>query len=306
MNVGLGSPATYIECMEWALAPYPPGKTWLEGHSENAPHITTNSWGCPSSEGCGPDSLHEAVEATKAAGIIMVVAAGNSGSGCSTVGDTPSFEQNVFTVGAISSSNGNIAAFSSRGPTNDGRLKPEITAPGVGVRSCMPNGGYSSMSGTSMACPHAAGALALMWSGYPALRDNIDGTLDLLTSSAVAVSSNACSSPDGVPNNVYGFGRLRVDYAYQLASGSVTPQQLIVEEAGGAGVVHVQGLPTSLSWKVQVLDSWLSASVRAGTGNAAVTITALRSTTGPRTGNVIVAGRRITVSQRDEELKVQA
>jgi len=300
MNVGLGSPATYIECMEWALAPYPPTKTWAEGGPEHAPHITTNSWGCPSSEGCNPDSLTEAVEATRAAGIVMVAAAGNSGSGCRTVSDTPSFEPEVFTVGAISSGTGALAGFSSRGPTNDGRVKPEIAAPGVSVRSCMPNGGYSSMSGTSMACPHVAGAVALLWSGFPALQTNIQGTLDLLMSAANPVSSTACTSPDGVPNNLYGFGNLKVDNAYQLGLGTVAPLSLQIEEDGGAGVVHVSGLGASVNWKVTVVDSWLSASIRAGTGNAPVTITATRTTTGPRVGTVVVAGRRITVNQRDE------
>ena len=75
----LGSPARYIECMEFFLAPYPIGGG--QGDPTKAPDITNNSWTCPPSEGCSPDTLQAAVEAQAAAGIMMVVAAGNDGSG---------------------------------------------------------------------------------------------------------------------------------------------------------------------------------------------------------------------------------
>src|SRR6266480_2265593 len=83
MDQGDGTPARYIECMEFFLAPYPVGGG--QGDPTKAPDITTNSWGCPPSEGCSVDSLQAAVEAQAAAGIQMVVAAGNAGPGCSTV-----------------------------------------------------------------------------------------------------------------------------------------------------------------------------------------------------------------------------
>ncbi|MDQ6655914.1 MAG: S8 family serine peptidase, partial [Verrucomicrobiota bacterium] len=134
MDQGNGTPTTYIECMEFFLAPYPVGGTPAQGDSTKAPQVTTNSWGCPPSEGCSVTSLQQAVEAQRAAGITMVVAAGNSGSSCSTVSDPPSFYDAVFTVGALSTGTDNIASFSSRGPvTADGsmRRKPDISAPGT-------------------------------------------------------------------------------------------------------------------------------------------------------------------------------
>src|SRR5262249_18948476 len=154
-------------------------------------------------------------EAQRAAGIMMVVAAGNSGPGCSTIVDPPSFYAASYTVGAISSGSGIIASFSSRGPvTVDGsnRLKPEISARGVSVRSAVRSGGYASFSGTSMATPHVAGAVALLWSAQPSLRHQISQTVDVLNQAAVDVPFGACSS-SGVPNNTYGWGRLDIKAA---------------------------------------------------------------------------------------------
>ena len=243
MNSGDGTPARYIECMEWFLAPYPIGGTTAQGDASKAPDITTNSWGCPASEGCGVNTLQAAVEAQRAAGIMMVVAAGNSGSSCSTVSDPPSFYAASYTVGAISASTGTIASFSSRGPvTADGsnRLKPEITAPGVTVRSALKSGGYGSLSGTSMATPHVAGAIALLWSARPAYRRQIQPTIDLLSQAAVHVSSTACSS-SGVPNNVYGWGRLDIKAAVDAGTPANPPT---IHKAFGAASIQAGNTTT--------------------------------------------------------------
>jgi len=89
MDQGFGSPATYLECFEFFLAPYPVGGTPASGDPERAPDVTNNSWICPPSEGCSWDTLQAAVEAQRAAGILTVAAAGNAGPDCSTVGDPP-------------------------------------------------------------------------------------------------------------------------------------------------------------------------------------------------------------------------
>src|SRR6266699_3907367 len=99
MDEGNGTPARYIECMQWFLAP-----TRIGGGDPDptmAPDITNNSWLCPPSEGCSPDTLQAAVEGQAAAGIMMVVAAGNSGSGCSTVTDPAGIYAASYTVGAL-------------------------------------------------------------------------------------------------------------------------------------------------------------------------------------------------------------
>jgi len=213
MDQGNGTPATYIECMEFFLAPYPVGGG--QGDPTKAPDITINSWGCPVSEGCVAGSeLQAAVEAQEAAGIQMVVAAGNSGSSCSTVSDPPSFYEASYTVGALNTGTDTIAGFSSRGPvTRDqsNRTKPDISAPGTNTRSCdnSADNAYTTASGTSMATPHISGAMALLWSAIPSLQHQIQASRDALNNSAVFISSTQCGTA-GPPNNVYGWGRIDI------------------------------------------------------------------------------------------------
>src|SRR5438270_2669850 len=191
--------------MEFFLAPYPLNCTPNEGDPALAPDITINSWGCPTSEGCVVgDELQAAVEAQEAAGIQMVVAAGNGGSGCSTVSDPPSFYDASYTVGALNTGTDTIASFSSRGPvTRDGsnRTKPDITAPGTNTRSASNtcDSCYTFASGTSMATPHIAGAMALLWSAIPSLQQQVEASGAVLDNSAVFISSTQCGVA-GPPN----------------------------------------------------------------------------------------------------------
>ena len=215
MDQGNGTPATYMECMEFFLAPYPIGCTPNEGDPTKAPDITINSWTCPVSEGCVVgDELQAAVEAQEAAGIQMVVAAGNAGSSCSTVSDPPSFYEASYTVGALNTGTDTIADFSSRGPvTRDGsnRTKPDITAPGTDTRSCdnSCDSCYTTASGTSMATPHISGAMALLWSAIPSLQHQIQASRDALNSTTVQIQDAECGDPTP-PNNVYGWGRVNI------------------------------------------------------------------------------------------------
>jgi serine protease AprX len=224
MDVGNGTPARYIECMEFFLAPYPVNGTPDQGDPTLAPDITINSWGCPTSEGCSVDTLQAAVEAQAAAGIMMVVAAGNYGSLCSTLTDPPSFYAASYTAGALNTGTDTIASFSSRGPvTIDGsnRIKPDITAPGTNTRSAWNScdSCYGFASGTSMATPHIAGAMALLWSAIPSLQNQIDASRAALNNAAVNIASTLCGTA-GPPNNVYGWGR--VDILAAVTNGYIT------------------------------------------------------------------------------------
>ena len=90
----------------------------------------------------------------------------------------PCIYEASYTVGALNTGTDNVASFSSRGPViidGSNRIKPDISAPGTNIRSSY-NGSdndYESLSGTSMATPHIAGAMTLLWSARPELRHNI-------------------------------------------------------------------------------------------------------------------------------------
>jgi serine protease AprX len=220
MDQGNGTPARYIECMEWFLAPYPVGGG--QGDPLKAPDITTNSWVCPPSEGCSPDTLQAAVEAQAAAGITMVAGAGNDGSPCSTVMYPPAIYAASYTVGALTTGTDEIAFFSSRGPVivdESNRIKPDITAPGTDTRSSFntSDDAYAVLSGTSMATPHVAGAMALLWCARPELRHDIGGSRTVLDNAAHSISSTQCGDA-GPPNNVYGWGRVDVSAAVPAPS----------------------------------------------------------------------------------------
>ena len=98
MEQGWGTPQTYIECYQWFLAP-----TDLMGENPRpdlAPHIVNNSWSCPVKEGCtDPNVLLTVVENLRAAGILSVHSAGNSGSSCSTVNTPAAIYDASLTVG---------------------------------------------------------------------------------------------------------------------------------------------------------------------------------------------------------------
>ena len=135
MKNGDGTPSSYMACFEFFLAPYPQGgDPFSDGRPELGPHIISNSWSCPVSEGCDQDSLRTTVEMVRAAGQFVVAAAGNEGSACSTVMSPIATHDAVFSIGAHDSG-GTIASFSSRGPvTSDGsgRLKPDLERAGCG------------------------------------------------------------------------------------------------------------------------------------------------------------------------------
>lgn len=216
MEQGWGTPSTYAECFEFFLAPYPITGTAALGDPALAPDVINNSWGCPPEEGCDTTHialLQQVVEAVRAAGILVVASAGNHGSGCSTVNDPPGMYEASYTIGATDSGD-TIASFSSRGPVTvdgSGRRKPDLSAPGVNVRSSVAGGGYGTLSGTSMAGPHVAGAVALLWSAVPALNGKLDATEEFLNTTARPLSSTQCGdAPGAVPNHVYGWGRLDV------------------------------------------------------------------------------------------------
>ena len=223
VNLGrnLGNPAHYLDCMQFMLAPYPQrGDPFTDGDPARAAHVLNNSWGCPPIEGCDAASLAPAVRALRAAGIFVVASAGNEGPRCGSVSDPIAIYDAAFSVGAIDSA-GDLASFSSRGPVEvDGsdRIKPDIVAPGVDVLSALPGGTYGENSGTSMAGPHVAGVVALMWSAQPRLIGDIDRTEQILAETARPYDGAQTACLDaGVPNNGAGYGLADAYAAVQAA-----------------------------------------------------------------------------------------
>ena len=208
---------------QWCLAP-----TRLDGSNPNpalAPDIVSNSWGDddhPNDVTFAPDVL-----ALRTAGILTVFAAGNNGPDSGTVG-SPASSAGVFSVGATDSQD-TIASFSARGPSPWGEIKPEVSAPGVGVRSAIAGGGYASWGGTSMATPHVAGLAALMWQAdrLRAGSANVQGqsanpTLTITATEYIITSTVVDLGAPG-EDNTYGYGRIDAFQAVSniLQSGTV-------------------------------------------------------------------------------------
>ena len=230
MERGYGQPSTYIECLEWFLAP-----TDLNNANPDptkAPHVINNSWGCPEMEGCNASNwatMEQVVNTLKASGIVVVTSAGNSnmnGALCSTITSPPAIFENAYAVGA-SDINDNMAPFSSWGPINvdgSGRQKPNVVAPGMDIRSVVLDGSYEAKNGTSAAGPFVAGLVALIISANPALAGDVETIETIIEQTAVPKTSNVnCGDISGseVPNNSWGYGRIDALAAVQMALNTV-------------------------------------------------------------------------------------
>jgi subtilisin family serine protease len=223
MDSGNGTPARYIECMQWMLAP-----TDLNGENPNpdlAPDIVSNSWGCIPSEGCTVgDEIQEAVENVVAGGIFFVASASNAGPTCETIATPPATYDASFVVGATDSSD-RIAGYSSRGPVEGSVLvRPDIVAPGSSVLSSLPPNTYGTLSGTSMAAPHVSGTAALLMSVNPSLKGHPEEVAAILRATTVIEGITDPSNPGcgGLtmaewPNYQAGYGRLDAYAAFVLA-----------------------------------------------------------------------------------------
>lgn len=214
MDRGNGLLSTYLECFQFFLAPT--DTNGANPDPSKAPHVINNSWACPNSEGCDTSNfvlMESAIQVLIDAGIVVVVSNGNEGSNCKSTVDPPAIFTQSFSVGATDY-NDALASFSSRGPvTFNGEIytKPDISAPGVGISSCVPGTGYASYNGTSMAGPHVAGLVALIISANPDLAGDVTQIKEIITSTAKKLySTQGCGGDDATtyPNNSFGYGRI--------------------------------------------------------------------------------------------------
>lgn len=210
-----------LKCGEYTLCP-----TDTNGKNKNcslAPHISSNSWG----GGAGENWYRSTVNSWRAAGIIPVFAMGNSGPSCGSA-NSPGDYDNVIAVGATTVKN-TLASFSSVGPTANNLMKPEVSAPGQQVKSAWfdADTGYKTISGTSMACPHVAGAIALMLAAKPTLEyQEIYNALTMSCSVALTSPNKNCGAMSDkiYPNNMFGWGVLHtVDAIDSIGKTPPTP-----------------------------------------------------------------------------------
>lgn len=210
----------YYIGFEWALNPDGDIET-----SKDIPDVINNSWGVENTVWTDCDPLgYNFIQALEAADCSIIFSAGNEGSGDATTGMPASIAKdtlNIFSVGALDGNDldYDIANFSSRGPTycaTEGSLaiKPEVSAPGVDVRSASGSDGYKLLSGTSMAGPHVAGAVLLLREAFP------DITSRELKN---ALYQSAIDLGDEGEDNDYGRGLIDVYAAYEFLSETYTP-----------------------------------------------------------------------------------
>ena len=186
----------------------------------------------PGATNNGQSSISQALDAAVENGIVTTVAIGNGNLGFAAHPGSvtyPGDSERAITVGAVNDEH-NREIYSSRGPTGDGRLKPDVMAPGGGVMSAQKGSGdgYVSYSGTSMSAPHIAGLAALMVQANPQMRpDSIISPYKQIMreTSDHHVPFDLDCGEFYSPNNCYGWGTVdalgAVQRSLDLASGSL-------------------------------------------------------------------------------------
>ncbi len=214
---------------QWALNPDSNVNTITD-----MPDGIGNSWhdptGVPSQGDCASTIYLNALASMEAGGVAIVFSCGNSGPGASTITRPKNINVslvNSFSVGNINGNTGYpyaINSSSSRGPgycgnTGKFRFKPEVSAPGTSVRSCIRNGAYANYTGTSMACPHVVGSVTLLRQAFP----NATGKQCL---EALYWTASDLGTPG--EDNTFGMGFIDVWAAYQYLGRNICRQQNII------------------------------------------------------------------------------
>ncbi len=225
----------------------------------DVPDVNSNSWGVTTGHGY-PDcdeTFWAVLDGAEAAGIVVVFAAGNEGPGPTSLrrpADRATTDITSFAIAAVDGNNQSlpIADFSSRGPTyctpnGDAAIKPEVSAPGVNVRSSVPGGQYQGgWSGTSMATPHVAGVVALMRQANPNLTSAQVREILLDTATDLGPQGNDNSYGMGIVNAYAAVQRaLSLLHGWGVLAGTVTDQASGLPLQGA--MVSVVGRPWSAS-----------------------------------------------------------
>jgi subtilisin family serine protease len=271
-----------IGALQWAADP--------DGNPatvDDMPDVVNNSWYDPNIDDDCTSVYVDVLTALDALGVAVVFSAGNEGPGTQTISSPHNINVdlvNSFTVGAVNGNNSTlpIANFSSRGPSNCGGegsllIKPEVSAPGVSVRSSVPGDGYAFFNGTSMAAPHVSGAVLLLKEAFPYLPGN-----------DIKLALYFTCTDLGTPgeDNTYGMGIIDVEAAfyYLIDQGHVplAPAPALVDAAVlrlDAGVYQceewISGSSVVLGNTGQVAITSMEVQVGAGMGSEIVSWTGL-------------------------------
>ncbi|KPL04746.1 MAG: hypothetical protein AMJ73_03815 [candidate division Zixibacteria bacterium SM1_73] len=222
------------------------------GTTDDVPDVVQNSWGIDGRFGYDYQDCdyrwQDAIDACEAAGVVVTFSAGNEGPSPQThrspanICNTPTVN---FSVGAVDAEYYGwpypICSFSSRGPSDcDGvTKKPEVVAPGYYVYSCYNNGGYTRLSGTSMAGPHVAGVVALMRQANP--------DIDVTTIKQVLMNT---ARDEGTPgeDNDYGWGCIDAYEAVLAVMVTDTIPPEVTVTAPNGGEVMTVGQVYTITW----------------------------------------------------------
>jgi len=269
---GSGSFATVMAGMEWTVE---------KRHDFNirAASMSLGGFGLIEWTASEEESVNRMANEMVRSGVALFIAAGNSAISAQI--GTPGSAEDVITVGALDKDT-SIAAYSSQGPTEEGRVKPNLAFVGSSVNAPEANSGdgYVAYSGTSMATPGAAGLAALMYQANPDLSPfdirNIMQETSTYRECHYMLANEPCPEdliPKNRQNNVYGHGHVEgpaalleaANYVYSLSlelnltmqTNSSTDNRVHVS-GGEAFTIGVTGNPVEIQWRTwDMRDNWM-------------------------------------------------
>ena len=237
--------------------------------------LTNNSY-YSGNQGCAGERKYDAqsrfadLQQSQYPQLLHVIAAGNDGGlsctpfsgGFGTIKSGWQCAKNVLTVGAINVADYTLASFSSKGPVEDGRIKPEITTNGWALQSTTNNNTYAFNYGTSMASPVATGALALLYERYRQLNGGVNPSAALMK--AILCNTAADLGNPG-PDYSFGFGMLQATRAVDALENN---RFLTASISQGATNNHSITIPAN-TLQARIMLHWTDP---AATANAASTL----------------------------------
>ncbi len=201
------SGVSIVDAFEWSADPDGNPNT-----SDDVPDVINHSWGIP---GVGCENLfYNLIDNSEALGIVNIFAAGNEGAGVEKIRNPANRaidSLDCFAIGNIDHNSELVATSSSRGPSICplGAIKPNVSAPGINIRSTSISGFYVTRDGTSMSAPHVSGLVALL------RQKNPNATVDEIK---FAILNSALPMGQVVPNNDIGWGVIDCVEALKLIS----------------------------------------------------------------------------------------